>query len=128
MSATSASGKPIIPFSWVIPTDSALRKRYPIVTGFLDYFPSAVAAVAFVSWAGNQKHNPGQPLHWARGKSTDQEDCIGRHLLERGGFEYIETADAIYEIPHEASLGWRAMANLQLVAEVNGAPKARGAK
>lgn len=120
--------KPIVMYDWKMPTDSSLRKRYPIVTGFLDYFPSAVAAVAFVSWAGNQKHNPGQPLHWARGKSTDQEDCIGRHLLERDGFEAIETADAIIMVPCAAQAAWRQMASLQLHAESKGAPIAKGAK
>ena len=128
MNAVSVPTKPVIPFQWGLPSDSAARKQRPIVTGFLDYFPAAAAGVAFVSWAGNQKHNPGQPLHWARGKSADQEDCIGRHILERGGVEYLETADAIYEIPHELALAWRAMANAQLAAEAHGAPVARGAK
>lgn len=122
------SAKPIVKFAWVLPTDSAARKRHPIVSGFLDYFPAAAAAVAFLSWAGNEKHNKGEPLHWARGKSMDQEDCIGRHLIERGGVDYIETADAIYEIPHEVALAWRAMAQLQLACEAHGASKARGAK
>lgn len=120
--------KPVIAFNWKMPSDSAARKRRPIVTGFLDYFPSAVAAVAFLSWAGNEKHNKGEALHWARGKSMDTEDCIGRHLVERGGVDFIETDDAIYEIPHEVALAWRAMANLQLACESHGADKAKGAK
>jgi hypothetical protein len=124
----TVSEKPIVKFSWTPQTDSAARKRRPVVTGFLDYFPDAVSAVSFLSWAGNEKHNPNEPLHWARGKSMDTEDCLGRHLLERGGSDYIETADAIYEIPHELALAWRAMATLQLACEAHGAPKARGAK
>ena len=120
--------KPVIPFTWTLPTDSAARKQYPIAGGFLDYFPDAIAAVAHHSWISNHKHNPGQPLHWSRGKSADQEDCIARHLIERGGVDYIETADALYEIPHEVALAWRAMANLQLACEAHGAKKARGAK
>src|SRR5258708_31376733 len=60
---------------------------YPITTGLLDYFPDACALVAEVSFLGNQKHNPGEPLHWARGKSMDHADCIARHLIERGGFD-----------------------------------------
>lgn len=124
----NAGGKPRVSFPWVIPVDSALRKRHPITTGFLDYFPSAVAAVAYLSWVGNEKHNPGEPLHWARGKSMDQEDCIGRHLVGRDTNEFIETATAIYEMPEQVALAWRGMANLQLACEAHGAPKAKGAK
>lgn len=66
------------------PTDSDQRKATPVVTGVLDYFPLAIAELARVSKAGNDQHNPGQPLHWAREKSTDHADCIGRHLIDRG--------------------------------------------
>lgn len=89
---------------------SEQRKEYPIVTGVLDYFPDAVAMVAHVSYIGNKKHNPGQPLHWARGKSSDHLDCIGRHLIER---DEIETAD-IYHMANEV---WRSLAELQEMAE-----------
>src|SRR6185312_4208739 len=37
---------------------------------------------ARVSYLGNQQHNPGQPLHWARGKSMDQLDAAARHEAE----------------------------------------------
>ncbi len=94
-----------------LPIDSAARKRIPIVTGVLDYFPDAIAAVAEVSFVGNEKHNPGEPLHWARGKSPDHADCIGRHLLERG------TVDPITKVRHSAQLAWRALALLQLEIE-----------
>ena len=89
---------------------SAERKAYPIVTGVLDYFPDAIAMVANVSYHGNEKHNPGQPLHWARGKSADHLDCIGRHLTER---DEVETADVI----HMANAAWRALAELQMTLE-----------
>lgn len=105
-----------------LPTDSEARKGIPITTGVLDYFPAALAAVAAVSKAGNDKHNPGEPLHWARGKSMDQADCIGRHLIERGGVD-PETG-----MRHSAQLAWRALALLQLELEEAGeAPLARGA-
>jgi hypothetical protein len=84
---------------------SAERKRYPMAAGLLDYFPDAMAAVANVSFEGNEKHNPGEPLHWARGKSMDHADCIARHLNQRGGFDG--------KIRHSAALAWRAMALLQ---------------
>lgn len=85
--------------------DSARRKEMPMCEGLIDYFPDALAAVAEVSWHGNQKHNPGEPLHWARGKSMDHADCIARHLVERGGFDG--------KIRHSAALAWRALALLQ---------------
>lgn len=88
---------------------SEQRKEYPITTGFLDYFPDATAMVAHVSYKGNQKHNPGQALHWARGKSMDHEDCMARHTIERDTIE-----DEVY---HAANRAWRAMAALQELLE-----------
>jgi len=87
-------------------TDSAARKRIPLASGVLDYFPRALAAVAEVSLVGNDKHNPGQPLHWAKHKSMDQADCIARHLIERGGMD--ENG-----VRHSAQLAWRALALLE---------------
>jgi hypothetical protein len=96
-----------------LPTDSAARKQMPITSGVLDYFPDALAEVAFVSWVGNQKHNKGEPLHWARGKSMDHADCVGRHLTERGGFDIIVIDGVEYRVRHTAALAWRALALLQ---------------
>lgn len=109
---------------------SAERKEYPITSGFLDYFPDATALVAHLSWAGNEKHNPGQPMHHARSKSTDQVDCIGRHLTERDGSDFIELQDGRkIEIPHRVATAWRAMAELQIWAEQQyGLDMAPGAK
>ena len=105
-----------------MPVDSDARKAVPITTGVFDYFPAALAYVAVVSKAGNDKHNPGEPLHWARGKSTDQADAIGRHLIDRGGF------DPDTGLRHSGELAWRALALLQLELEEAGeAPMARGA-
>lgn len=107
----------------ILPEDSAERKRIPLVTGVLDYFPAALVEVAKVSFAGNEKHNPGQPLHWARGKSNDHADAIGRHLLERGSI------DAITRVRNSAQLAWRALALLQQEMEDAGlAPISRGSK
>ncbi len=174
-----------------LPTDSAERKRTPLCTGLLDYFPAslsaladhiagigcvpepcgdliealrdrnwgevcvlalcdldaelaanpedcgdlnnvmslgdlftefagALAAVAQVSWHGNEKHNPGQPLHHARGKSMDHEDCIARHHVERGGLDG--------PMRHSACKLWRALAAWQEQLEAGGAPRARGAR
>lgn len=94
----------------ILPEDPQTRKNTPITTGVLDYFPLALAAVAQCSKAGNDQHNPGQPLHWAKGKSTDHADCIARHLIDRGT---IDTDG----IRHSAKLAWRALANLQIELE-----------
>ena len=104
----------------VVPSDSQVRKNTPLASGVLDYFGSALVAVAQVSMAGNQKHNPGQPLHHARGKSSDHADCIIRHFIERG------TVDDD-GMRHTAKMAWRVMALLQEELEEAGAPLARGA-
>jgi hypothetical protein len=167
-----------------LPTDSSVRKRTPLCTGLIDYFPASLKAlvafitgeapcansmvealrdrdwgsvclialcdlasevgceselynvldldslftefaaplaeVAQVSWHGNDKHNPGQPLHHTRGKSMDHPDCIARHHVEAGGFDG--------PMRHSACKLWRGLAAWQLQLEAEGAPKARGAK
>lgn len=101
---------PPIPKTIPFPTEATERKATPIATGVLDYFPLALAAVAQCSKAGNDQHNPGQPLHWAKEKSTDHADCIIRHLIERG------TKDTD-NILHSAKVAWRALAMLQTELE-----------
>lgn len=108
--------------STLLPTDSKERKDLPIFGGVLAYFPAAIAEVARVSRVGNDKHNPGQPLHHARGKSMDHADCIARHLLEHGEI------DEGTGLRHTAELAWRALALLQEEMEAAGAPIARGAR
>lgn len=93
-----------------LPTEAKERKNVPITTGVLDYFPDALAAVAVVSKVGNDQHNPGQPLHWARGKSTDHADCLVRHLMDRGTLD----TDGMR---HSAKVAWRALALLQTEIE-----------
>jgi hypothetical protein len=90
----------------MIPTNAAARKALPLVTGVLDYFPDALLEVAHCSKVGNDQHNPGQPLHWAKEKSTDEADALGRHLLERGTFD----TDGVR---HSVKVAWRALAMLQ---------------
>jgi hypothetical protein len=112
-----------------LPTDSAARKMMPMASGLLDYFPDALAEVAFVSWIGNQKHNPGEPLHHARGKSMDHADCIMRHLTERGGHDLFTIDGVEYKIRHSAALAWRALALLQEEREAElDLPLPRGAR
>ncbi len=92
--------------------NSTERKAIPIATGVLDYFPLALAEVAKTSKAGNDQHNPGQPLHWDKTKSMDHADCIVRHLIDRG------TVDSD-GIRHSAKVAWRALALLEIEMEQN---------
>jgi hypothetical protein len=94
----------------ILAEDPTERKNTPITSGVLDYFPRALAAVAQCSKAGNDQHNPGQPLHWEKSKSTDHADCIARHLIDR---EAVDTDG----IAHAAKLAWRALAYLETKLE-----------
>lgn len=89
-----------------LPTDRTKRKETPMARGLLDYFPDACAEVANVSYVGNEQHNPGQEMHWAKEKSTDHADCIVRHLVDRGTLD----TDGLR---HSAKVAWRALALLQ---------------
>lgn len=93
-----------------LPSDAQARKDCPVVTGLLDYFPLACAYVGHVSKVGNDQHNPGQSMHWAREKSTDHADCVGRHLSERG----TRDKDGLR---HSGKVAWRALALLQTELE-----------
>lgn len=90
-----------------LPTDAAARKLIPLANGVLDYFPRALAAIAEVSRIGNDQHNPGQPLHWAREKSYDHPNTMLRHMIERGTIDSDKAR-------HSAKLAWRALANLEV--------------
>ena len=105
-----------------LPTDDTERKATPMATGLLDYFPAALAEVARLSKYGNDKHNPGEELHHARGKSTDHADCAIRHLVDRG---IIEVKSGF---SHTTMAAWRTLALLQEECEAEGAPLARGAR
>lgn len=106
----------------VLTGDSADRKAVPITSGVLDYFPNALAEVARLSKAGNDKHNPGQPLHWSRGKSADHADTIVRHLIDRG------TVDLEDGIRHSVKVAWRALALLEEELIAAGATPGRNAR
>ncbi len=97
----------------VLPEDSQERKEIPMATGLLDYFPAALAYVAKISKFGNDKHNPGEPLHHARGKSMDHADTITRHMVDRG----LKDDQGIR---HSGYVAWRALAMLQQELEDDG--------
>lgn len=105
-----------------LPEDPAARKGVPLAEGVLYYFPAALAKVAAVSKAGNDQHNPGEPLHWSRGKSSDHADCIMRHLADAGTIDKDGHR-------HTAKVAWRALALLQEELErEEGAPLPRNCR
>jgi hypothetical protein len=118
-----------------LPVDSSERKQYPLLSGCLKYFPAALAGIAKISKVGNDKHNPGLPLHHARGLSMDHGDCVVRHLLDtedllaalaRANGDNVPALQA--QILVEASqMAWRALAYSQMLHETFGAPLAPGA-
>ena len=96
----------------LLPTDPKERKKIPLWSGLIQYFPDALIEVAKLSYIGNEQHNPGEPLHWAREKSSDQEDTIMRHLMESGTID----SDGVR---HSTKHAWRSLAKLQLEIEAD---------
>ena len=110
-----------------LPTDSAARKAIPLLTGCLRYFPAALAGVARISHEGNQKHNPGEPLHHARAKSPDHGDALLRHLVDLQ--DAIAADDKQTALLEADAIAWRALALSQELHErYGGAPLAPGAR
>lgn len=96
-----------------LPKDAGARKQLPIWSGVLMYFPDAFAAIAEVSRVGNDQHNPGEPLRWAREKSTDQMNTALRHMIDHGSGNPFDTDGT----RHLAKAIWRLCAELQLDME-----------
>jgi hypothetical protein len=120
-------------------TDSNDRKNIPVFSGVVKYAPAALAGVARISKAGNDKHNPGQELHHARGKSNDHGDCVIRHAIDVADIVAgIERDDPVIPRLHpdvpalliEASqLAWRALIwSQELHEKYGGSPLAPGAR
>lgn len=96
-----------------LPTADAERKAIPILTYLTEYFPDATLAEVGVAVAGNDQHNPGMPLHWAREKSKDQLNTAFRHLWDHKMGTPKDT-DGQW---HLAKAIWRLKAELQLAIE-----------
>ena len=92
------------------PTTKEERKACPLYSGLLAYFPDALRAVANLSAVGNNQHNPGEPMHWARDKSTDHADSAVRHIIEQEPFDEEG-------VRHRAKAAWRTLALLQTEIE-----------
>ena len=96
-----------------LPKDAQERKRIPVYTGFINYFPRAIAAVAKLSLIGGIQHGQtAETLHWDRSKSGDELDAMMRHVLD-GDWEQV---------------AWRAMANLEKKLENGDAGKSKNIK
>jgi hypothetical protein len=114
-----------------LPTDSVARKAIPLWTGALQYAPAAIALMAATSEKGNAKHNPGEPLHHARGKSVDHQDCIVRHMTDYDAMmayrrRYGEDSVQIEALKEElGNMMWRMSMFVQEQSEILGiAPRA----
>ena len=77
-----------------IGSNSEQRKRVPIYTGFIKYFPDAIIEVTKQSTRGMLQHDT--PT-WNKDISKDELDALMRHMIEEDW----------------AAVAWRAMANLQ---------------
>jgi hypothetical protein len=94
----------------LFPEGADARNKIPLAALF-DYFPLAMIEIAKVIQAGNDQHNPGEPVHWAREKSTDHGNKVFRHWLERGTLDSDGTR-------HTAKAAWRVLAELETECEM----------
>lgn len=95
-----------------LPTDAQERKNIPVYSGFVKYFPDAMAAVAQLSAIANDQHNPGGQMCWRKELSTDELDALMRHMIDDTG-----SARDTEGVMHAVKIAWRAMANLQRIAD-----------
>jgi len=101
----------------MLPTDAQERKNIPVYSGFVCYFPHAIAEVAKLSKAGNDQHNPGTPLHWDRSKSGDERDALMRHVLDGAMLQESWDYPLDEAILEARAVAWRAMAHLEKLCE-----------
>ncbi len=94
----------------VVSDKAQARKKIPVYSGFVKYFPNAMKEVAVCSRIANEQHHAGKPLHWDMNKSTDELDALMRHLVDH-------TTDPIDDdgIRHITKVAWRAMAMLERI-------------
>lgn len=106
----------------MLPNDYKARKAIPLYTYLTQYHPNALVEVAKVAVAGNEQHNPGEPLHWAKGKSMDQLNTAMRHQFDHGMGNVYDVDDP-YRGPdgnpilHLAKATWRLLSEIELLCE-----------
>ena len=89
------------------------RKKTPMYSGLLAYFPDALALVARNSMVGHVQHNPpNTEMYWDRSKSADEMDAMIRHMTDHSKDPY--DADGTL---HMSKVAWRALAFLQKFLE-----------
>ena len=87
------------------------RKKTPVYTGFVKYFPNAMKEVSRASLVANDQHHEGTPLHWDMEKSSDELDALMRHLIDHASGEDFDDDG----IRHLTKVAWRGMAMLERV-------------
>lgn len=99
-----------------LPTsESQRRKNMPLFDGCMLYFPDALLAVAEHSRKANEKHNPGEALHWSKHKSNDHPNCAARHMVDMG--PNWDQVDPEFGSLHAVAGAWRALATAQIAIE-----------
>ena len=98
----------------MLPTDSKVRKGIPIYRGFVKCFPDAMAAIAQLTARATKQHHPDADVHWDKSKSVDELDALLRHMLDDVMDPLSRDAEGVL---HAVKIGWRAMANLQRLAD-----------
>tara|TARA_R110002096_G_scaffold36308_6_gene101560 strand:- start:761 stop:1105 length:345 start_codon:yes stop_codon:yes gene_type:complete len=93
-----------------LPNNAEVRKGMPVYSGFIKYFPHAIAACSELSRIGNEQHHPGAPLHWDHTKSKDELDALLRHLSDHAIDPEHRDPDGILAA---VKILWRAAANLE---------------
>ena len=89
------------------------RKATPIDAIF-KFWPDAMVALAQHIWKGNEKYNPEHPkIGWIREKSSDHVGSMTRHLC----YDYVKASTREAKIKVMSAIAWRALAELQLLAE-----------
>lgn len=95
--------------------ESKRRKGMPLFDGCFLYFPDALLAVAEHSRKANEKHNPGEALHWSKHKSNDHPNCTARHMVDMG--PNWDQIDPEFGSLHAVAGAWRALATAQIAIE-----------
>lgn len=101
-----------IKWEYTTSADNFNRKKMPVFTGVLKYFPNAIKYISKVSQAGNDQHHPNKPLHWDKSKSADHTDALARHLIDHSQNPIDDDG-----MLHLGKVAWRALAALEMYLE-----------
>ena len=95
--------------------DKEYRKKTPLCSGVLWYFPDALELVAQNSMVGWHQHcDTSKPMYWDRSKSADEPDAMVRHLKDHHKNPIDDDGTL-----HLSKVAWRALAMLQKYLEEN---------